>query len=280
MRMYSKKRHIIIITMLFQLIVIAIFNTSLLIIDSIEVHRNNVPLINFIIILCTFLSIKSMKEVDNLEKKEYELELMKINMENTEELINILHSQRHEYLTHIQAIQAMVYLEEYFELADYLKGITKDYRITSEMIKIGHPALTSLINVKREIANRKKIEFTVNCKNRISNISVESSELCSILSNLLDNAIEEASTKDFPGFVQVDIDYIDEKIFLMIENTGEINETIIDRIWEPGISCKNSIERGYGLYIVKKIINKYNGTINFMNTENGTVKFIVELQGE
>lgn len=250
----------------------SLFNSA-----SLITLKKSIPFFNFLIAVTTILMLISLKKLSYYEKKEAEFKLMKANMESTEQLLNLMHTQRHDYLTHIQSIGALLYLEEYEELSDYLKGISKEYRFTSEIVRIGHPALTALINTKKEIAHRKGIMFYIKCKTKINYLEIDSWDLCSMFSNLIENALEAASMSEGKRWIKVIVDYYDESFIFEVENTGHINKDILEKLFEAGITSKASTGRGYGLYISKKIVNKHNGDIELKNTNHGTVISTIKL---
>lgn len=237
-----------------------------------------VMIIPFTLVIFAFIS---MKKLDYYVEKEAELKLLKANMENTEELITILNAHKSDYMTHLQSISALIYLEEYEELSKYLEGITKDYNYSKEIIKFGHPALTALINTKREIAREKGIFFYIKVNCEIDDIEISSWDLCSLVSNLLENAIEAVLAEEGKKWVKIIVNYNEGSYVFEIENKGRINDFIINKLFvEPGITTKASTGRGYGLYLSKKIVDRYGGYIGTSNTEYGTVIFTVRLPGE
>ena len=268
---------LILSTILIQSIVIIMFNISILGSSDISQLKELIPFLNVLIAVITILIIISLKELNNYEQKEAQLKLMKENLKNTEELINLLRSKRYEYLCHIQTIGAMLYLEEYNELSSFLKGISKEYKFTTEIIRLGNPALTALVNTKREVAKQKGVMFFARCKHKLDFKRINSWEFNSLASNLIDNAIEASSIEKGKKWVKINLDYYDDNFIFEIENTGRIEKGIIENLFEPGVSSKYSIERGYGLYLAKIIVDKYNGAIEFKNTVKGTVKFTVQL---
>ncbi|RKD25287.1 Sensor_kinase_SpoOB-type, alpha-helical domain [Caminicella sporogenes DSM 14501] len=278
--MENKKKYIIISTMLFQTLLIIIYNISILGSSTLVNLKKSIPFFNIFIGVTTILILISFKEINDYEKKEAELRLMKSNMKNVEELITLLRTQRHEYLSHIQAIGAMLYLEEYKELNKYLRGISTEYRFTNEIVRLGHPALTALINTKRELAKEQGIAFYIKCKHKINLENINSWDLCSLFSNLIENAIEAALASEGKKWIKIMIDKKYDKYIFKIENTGKIKDEIKDKIFEAGFTTQTSVGRGYGLYIVKKIVSKYEGTINFKNTDKGTVVFTISLPSE
>lgn len=279
----NTNKYIITLTMLFQSLVI--FVLIFLIFNSVtlSVIKKSIIVFDIVIIttiLATIFTFISLRKFSYYEKKEAEFKLIKANMNSTEELINLLNSQRLEYLTHIQSIGALVYLEEYEELSKYLKGISKNYRFNGGIIRIGHPALTALINAKREIAREKNIFFYTRIKQKLNCMNIPSWDLCILFSNLIENAIEAASMTEGKKWMKVVIDYYNNNFVFEIENTGQMENNIMKNLFKQGNTSKSSSGRGYGLYISKKILDKYNGSIDIKNTDIGTVLCTLTLPRE
>jgi sensor histidine kinase regulating citrate/malate metabolism len=142
---------------------------------------------------------------------------------------------------------------------------------------VGHPALTALLNSKREIVQEKGIYFHIDCRHKIDIIEWTSWELCSLFSNLIENAIEAVTSIIGEKWIRLTMDDQDDSYMIEIENPGQIEQEVIDTLHEPGVSTKDSVGRGYGLHICKKIVDKYSGTIEFKNTKKNTVVFTVRL---
>ena len=276
----NKNRYVILSTTLFQVLIISIF--TLLINTSVTLNnlKKSIPVFNFFIAVTTVLMFISVKKLRYSEKKEAEFELMKSNMENVEELISLINTQKHNYITHIQAIGALLYLEEYEELSRYVKGISKEYSFTSEVIRLGHPALTAIINTKREIARKKGIFFHIKCEKKVDNIVMESWDLCNLLDNVIENAIEAALMAEDKKWIKLIVGYHNESFIFEIENKGHIEEDIIKRLFKLGTTSKDSPGRGYGLYISKKIVDNHGGTIDIKNTGHGSVICTIKLPRE
>lgn len=263
--------------MLIQLAVILVFNITIVTSHSLINIKKSIPFFDIVVSIITIFMFISIKKLSYYEKKEVEFEIMKSNMENTEELITLLHTQRHEYLTHIQIIGAMLYLKEYEELSNYLRGISEEYKFTHETVGFGYPALTALINAKREMAWKKGIFFYINCKKKIDSIEADAWELCSLISNVIDNAIEAVSMLEGKKWIKIIVDYSGGNFVFEIENRGYIGEELMKKLFHPGTTSKTSIGRGYGLHISKEIVDKYKGSIDIRNTDNGTVIAVIEL---
>lgn len=223
--------------------------------------------------LLTFFVIFSIKKTNEYRYKEIENKLLKNHLNNTKSLLTLFRTQRHSYINHIQTIKAMIYLEEYDDLIDYLEGVSQEYRSVSELIRVGNPALTALLNIKKEIAEKKGINLYIKCKHKSNFEWIKPWDLCDMVGNLIDNAIEATMfITNSKKWIKVKIDRSENKHVVQIENVGKLDKNIaIADLFKPGISTKSAVGRGYGLHIVKQIVEKYNGTVSIEETENKTV---------
>ncbi len=97
-----------------------------------------------------------------------------------------------------------------------------------------------------------------------------------IVMNLLTNSIEELSRKDYIGIIEVEGKIENNNFFLTFkDNGGGIKHYILDKMFSLGVSTK-SVERGFGLYFVKKEMQRqFNGDVRVFNSNNG-VRFLLK----
>ena len=106
-------------------------------------------------------------------------------------------------------------------------------------------------------------------------------ELMQIMLNIVNNSKEAIivnRNRNRDGVIIIQIENIDNLVQIQIkDNAGGISPQYINRIFEPYFSTKKE-GNGIGLYMAKLIIeDKFNGTINVSNTEDGA-KFIIRLE--
>lgn len=104
-------------------------------------------------------------------------------------------------------------------------------------------------------------------------IPTYSREMLQVLLNLIKNA-QEAIEQHTPAGGRIDAHIVDKGDSIVItvsDNGGGIEESILNRIFEPYFSTKGKeTGTGLGLYMTKTIINKHlHGTINARNTDVG-----------
>jgi len=261
-------------TMLIFVILLQVFIITTF--DSIIIASSNyediIPWINMGLVIIAALSILAIKQLEEKTKNTNRISLLKSHLQQVESLLNTLQSQKHECSRHIQALQSLVHLDRNDEAKEYIDGIAQDYWQVEEMLYTGHPVLTGLVNSKRSLAESQGVEFAVAVKCDLSNINIPPWDLCSIVGNLLDNAIEAAiQDKDKPR-VALEFKSEDNEYLIYVHNNGKrISETDLKRIFTPGFTTKGSEARGYGLYLVKKLLDRYAGDIEILFKRQTTI---------
>jgi len=227
--------------------------------------------VDLVILVLSGLIIFSIRELEKGARKIAETNILKAHLRQVEDLLKAKQVQKHEHSRHIQTIQAMLYLDEVDKVAEYIEGIAGSYRYTEKIVCAGHPALTALLNTKQQVAETNKIDFAFAVKCDITKLNVHPWDLCSILGNLLDNAFDAALLEHTDRRVAVEIKYEDANYILYVYNTSpKIPVKVKQRLFTAGYTTKESAARGYGLYLVKKLVDKYGGKIDVISRERTT----------
>lgn len=272
----KNKNLMIVFAFTVQMFAILILNQWMVASDR-QLFMKNLPFFVLYLLASLVLYFQIIWAVEGFARREIEYKSMNSHLKEIEELLNTLKSQRHQHSRHIQTIQAMLYTEEYEELKEYVNGIAGEYRATGEILRLGNMALNAVVNIKRELMARNNIDFKANVRAKIQDLGISSWELGTITGNILDNAIEAVLEKPDDRVICIETDYKNGFFIIRISNNGPcINENDIGKIFQPGYSTKERDTRGYGLYVVKKILDKCGGRIEVQSDEKLTV-FMVYL---
>lgn len=129
-----------------------------------------------------------------------------------------------------------------------------------------HPLINALLSVKKELASQNDIKMEIHCTHS-ENIGIADIDLCSVLGNLLDNAIE-ACEKIEKENRKIVIDIDDRSGFMIIKVTNSITPQT-SKIKRIGFTTKEDTENhGIGLRMVERICVKYEGRLIFTPLEN------------
>lgn len=252
---------ILVLTLLFQVIFIFFLDFAIFISRNVQLLYNSFFLINLLMIAATVMTIMSLSKIREFTMRETDMKIANQNLKNIEEMLKMQQVQRHDHLNHIQTLQSMLFLEEYNAAKDYVGGITSKYVQTNRIVRLGNPALTALINVKVQAAQSLNIDFNFTVDATLEHLKIESWDLCSVVGNLLDNAIEYlVSLPEKQRVIHFKTEKTSSGTQITVQNPL-IHEVDLGHIFEMGYSTKNQEGRGFGLYIVQKIVRKYNGNI-------------------
>ena len=202
-----------------------------------------------------------------LTSRTEQMEMMQ-TISGIDELNRKLRAQRHDFINHLQVVHSLVQLKEYDEAAKYISSTYEDIRQVGELLKTANPAINGLLAAKKQKASEKNINLEFHITARINNAPIPDWELCRIFSNLLDNAIYAAAENG--GSVHVTLREDINNLYFAIENSGNIPQELLDKIFEPGFTTKGDKGTGMGLYIVNETMEKYGGKINIDTGENVT----------
>jgi len=240
--------------------------------DNIRIVKAWLPFWEVLILVLALLSIAAIKNLYSNARETIKISLMKEHLRENEILVTALQSEKHEFSRHLQALQSFIYLNRNKEAKQYIDGISENYQNTYEGVFIAHPALNNLVNSKLSLMKSQGIEFTMTSTCDFSLLQVEPWDLCTIIGNLLDNAIESALQDRVLPWVEVEFECQNGDFIFCIRNNGAIiNKDDKERIFEAGFTSRESVGRGYGLHIVHNLVKRYEGTIEVFSNKQTTI---------
>lgn len=190
----------------------------------------------------------------------YQSQLIENHVTEIDSLYHKIRGWRHDYHNHIQVMIAYLELGKTEEMKRYLIDLNKDLSEIEQVIKTGNIMVDSILNSKISIAESNKIrveaDAVVTKKLGISDI-----DLCVIIGNLLDNAIEASIgiTDEEDRFIRIYIAEKMEQFYIYVSNSyeGKINKKGIKYF-----TTKDERNHGYGLVRIDGIVEKNKGMIN------------------
>jgi len=202
----------------------------------------------------------------------YQNDLITKHCDEVENMYRQVRGWRHDYHNHIQTLKAYRHLGETDKIDDYLNKLDDDLKTIDTVIKTGNVMIDAVLNSKISIAKTK--EIAVSAKAIVpKNLNIQEIDLCVIIGNLIDNAIEAClkQVDKNDRFIRIYIDVHKEMFYIYVANSvgGEIKKS-----GRSYLSTKDSASHGFGLMRIDKIVEKYNG---FTDRQNEPGVFATEI---
>lgn len=202
----------------------------------------------------------------------YQKDLISKHFNEIENIYRQMRGWRHDYHNHIQVMKAYLELEKYKDMDDYLNELDKDLTNIDTVLKTGNLMVDAILNSKLSMAISQDID--INAKATVpKKLQVSDVDLCVVIGNLLDNAIEAAVKVENPKdrFIRVYIREMKGQLYISVTNSvgGEVKKIDLEYI-----STKLGINHGFGLKRIDNIVNKYDG---FLNRQNEKGVFATEI---
>jgi sensor histidine kinase regulating citrate/malate metabolism len=194
----------------------------------------------------------------------FQNDLMGKYVVEVENIYRQMRGWRHDYHNHIQIMKAYRSLDENDKIDTYLNSLETDLTSVDTLIKSGNVMIDAILNSKLSLAKNRKI--SINAKAVVpANITIPEIDLCVIIGNLLDNAIEACLRIDDESkrFIRVYMDLKRDNLYLSVTNSSYRKIQKQDGRY---MSVKGE-NHGFGLMRVDKIVAKYAGYIKRRNEE-------------
>ena len=214
-----------------------------------------------IFILLEYLLQRIMKREED-KTIIYQNKLMKQQMDEIENIYMTMRGWRHDYHNHIQSLKGYLSLNKVEQMKNYLNELETDLDSIDTLYHSGNLQLDSILNAKLAIAEKGQIR--IHCDASIPpQLHVSDLDLCVILGNLLDNAIESCRKIKDPDerFIRVYIGILKKQLYISIINAT--SETVKQRT-DHYFTTKRG-DHGHGLKRVDQVVKKYDGYLNRQN---------------
>lgn len=187
-----------------------------------------------------------------------------------EELNRTLRAQRHDFMNHIQVVYSLIEMDEPREACDYMDRVYGDIQRVNRALKTDSVAINALLQAKLADCERRGIQMELDIRASWKNLSMPAWEMCRVLGNLIDNAIDALRETKAPLLVVSLFEDLKACRFEVKNNGPVIPAQTAAHIFTPGFTTKHT-GQGMGLFIVQRLMREYGGDIALASEEGQTV---------
>ena len=208
---------------------------------------------------------RKMKEAQILRQQSIgQVELYNSMREN----YNIQRQRTHEYKNQIVCMDMLMKKKDYSKLENYIGNISDGLDAQLDMVDTNNDVVNAILNAKYYEAIKNDVLFVLKI-NDLSDIKVSDEDIVTILSNLLDNAIEAAKQCNVgKRTVKIKLLSEDDVLTIAVSNTYK-TEPMLTEDGYIRTTKNNKEEHGWGIRNIVATLEKYNAEyiIDYKNGE-------------
>lgn len=186
----------------------------------------------------------------------YQQELLKTHYQEVENMYRQIRGWRHDYRNHIQMMKALAAKDDLDGIRAYLDELDMDLSTVDTVVKTGNPMADAILNSKISLARSKKIAVRADAGIPVR-LSMSELDLCCIIGNLFDNAIEASmALPEEKRMIRVYMDMKGSQLYISFTNFTAAGK--LPRIGKRFRSTKGE-GHGFGLVRIDSIVERLNG---------------------
>ncbi len=195
----------------------------------------------------------------------YQRELLDTHYAEVENMYRQIRGWRHDYRNHIQTMKAYAANGDLEAISKYLDLLDTDLNTVDTVIKTGNAMTDAILNSKISLARSKEITVKADAQIPVA-LTISEIDLCVILGNLFDNAIEASlALPPEQRMIRVYMDMKNTQLYISFTNFTASKK--MNKINGKFKSTKGD-GHGFGLVRIDSIIERIDGYIS-RNSEDG-----------
>ena len=195
----------------------------------------------------------------------YQRELIDTHYQEVENMYKKMRGWRHDYRNHIQTMKVLAEKGNLEAIKEYLNKLDEDLATVDTVVKTGNAMADAILNSKISLAKSKGINVKVDAHVPVK-LKMSELDLCVILGNLFDNAIEASlPLPENERLIRVYMVMKNTQLYISFTNFTASKK----QIKEANLfKTTKGDEHGFGLVRIDSIIEKLDGYLS-RNSEDG-----------
>lgn len=195
----------------------------------------------------------------------YQRELIETHYREVDNMYRQIRGWRHDYRNHIQTMKVYAAQEDWEAIRRYLDLLDTDLNTVDTVVKTGNAMADAILNSKISLAKSREIPVHVDAHIPVK-LTMSELDLCCILGNLFDNAIEASlALPQEQRMIRVYMDMKGTQLYISFTNfTADKKRLKSGKVFRT----TKGEGHGFGLIRIDAIIERLDGYLS-RNSEDG-----------
>ncbi|MCQ2524710.1 MAG: GHKL domain-containing protein [Lachnospiraceae bacterium] len=225
-------------------------------------------------VLIVRVSISEAEKRASIELLSKQVENQIAYYEKINKIYDEFRSFRHDFKNHVLCLRGFISANRIDDAVEYMNEMIDMASSTNKQYNTGNIIIDALLNDKNEKAAEvnSKLEYTGN----VPNTGITNADLCIIMANAIDNAIEACGkdSSDDTKIIQIESKMKQGYFFFKISNPI-FEEIVINEKKKIMTSKKDKEHHGLGISNILNAVKRYDGEAE-ISTENE--QFVLDIQ--
>ncbi|MGR6318569.1 sensor histidine kinase [Micromonospora soli] len=220
-------------------------------------------------VLGSVLTLRDQTDLRNLASE----------LDSVRALTEALQAQTHEAANRMHTVLTLMELGRADEA---VRLATRDLELAQQLTDrvvgaVTEPALAALLLGKSARAGERGVDLVVDPDCRLDDSPLPTTDLLTVVGNLVDNALEAVAGTAPPRRVRVLVGTVDDQLVVRVADSGPgLDPERVADAFRRGWSTK-SAGRGLGLALVGQVVRRHGGSSEVDRTDDGETVFTVRL---
>ncbi|MBR6808111.1 MAG: GHKL domain-containing protein [Clostridia bacterium] len=186
--------------------------------------------------------------------EKYQKELIHTHYEEVENMYRNMRAWRHDLRNHLQVVKTYVDSGNIEAVGEYLQKLEVDLTTVDTVIKTGNMMTDAILNSKISLARSKNIPVTADANIPVK-LNLSEIDLCVIIGNLFDNAIEASlSLPESERMIRVYMDMKGTQLYISFTNLTATKK-------QSAFTTSKGEGHGFGLMRIDHTVEKLHGYV-------------------
>ena len=215
-------------------------------------------IVNLLIYYLYYVLVKEYRAASSMQAMQAKLEQDLEFYRRSDSVAQEYKALRHELKNHVSLMESLLREKQYDKLQQYFEEYTGKIKPALAEFRCPNPLISSIISHQMNTAQAAGVTLDVIAAVPAS-IGIADDDLCSVLSNMIDNGVE-ACIRAGKDLVKATLHTDKDCLFITV--TNPVSQDVLKE--NPDLrSTKETASHGFGIPIIRRITEKYDGIVTF-----------------
>ncbi len=220
------------------------------------------------ILVCFYMTVlmsKKQKQSEQLKLLSQQNVFRAQYADNIKKQYDDIHRIRHDMKQAYEVIITLLKGDKTDEVISFIQKNMKPLVSSEVIVDVGNDFVNAILNTKLSSAKQQGIKLL--CSVDKNALEFDEIDLCNLLGNMLDNAIEAClKCQEDARTIEITIKALENQYFIEVANSVANNVLEMNKALKTTKS--NAENHGYGISSIREIAKKYNGDVQFFQQGN------------